>query len=186
MYNFLNQFSIGVADTNPNAKFGTTSHNFIKAAQKRNESICKKYLEVFTRRNCEQIIGGNATFAATVILLKFQTAIETIDRLNTCDSFDQFMDYIYHTREEKSGSFLQNMTQAKLTEGNGKFKGEEVNVARLISLYNEFCEKVLKADLGGKNSHAIGYSSDAYGKFVKSADPDIRLRVDEVARQTFN
>ena len=96
------------------------------------------------------------------------------------------MDYIYHTREEKSGSFLQNMTQAKLTEGNGKFKGEEVNVARLISLYNEFCEKVLKADLGGKNSHAIGYSSDAYGKFVKSADPDIRLRVDEVARQTYN
>ena len=184
LFNFLDQFSIGVADTNPNAKFGTTSHNFIKAAKKRNESICKKYLEVFTRRNCEHIIGGNATFAATIFLLKFQTAIETIDRLNTCDSFDQFMDYIYHTREEKSGSFLQNMTQAKLTEGNGKFKGPEVNVARLITLYNEFCEKVLKATLSENFNHAIGYSSDAYSKFVKSADSDIRLRVDEIARQT--
>ena len=186
LFNFLDQFSIGVADTNPNAKFGTTSHNFIKAAKKRNESICKKYLEVFTRRNCEHIIGGNATFAATIFLLKFQTAIENIDRLNTCDSFDQFMDYIYHTRKEKSGTFLENMTQAKLTEGNGKFKGPEVNVARLITLYNEFCEKVLKADLGGKNSHAIGHNSKAYNEFVKSADPDIRLRVDEVARQTYN
>ena len=118
--------------------------------------------------------------------MKFQTAIENIDRLNTCDSFDQFMDYIYHTRKEKSGTFLENMTQAKLTEGNGKFKGPEVNVARLITLYNEFCEKVLKADLGGKNSHAIGHNSKAYNEFVKSADPDIRLRVDEVARQTYN
>ena len=43
------------------------------------------------------------------------------------------------------------MTQSKLTEGNSKFKGEEVNVARLISLYNEYCQIVLKAKLNENN-----------------------------------
>ena len=94
------------------------------------------------------------------------------------------MDYIYHNRSSVTSGFLPDMTQAKLTEGSGKYKGEEVHVARLISLYNEFCEKVLKATLSENFNHAIGYSSDAYSKFVKSADSDIRLRVDEIARQT--
>ena len=124
-----------------------------------------------------------ATFAATVFLLKFKKSIEKVDELNTCDSFDLFMDYIYHNRSNVTSGFLPNMTQASLTEGNAKYKGEEVNVARLISLYNEFCEKVLKADLCENHNHAIGYSSDAYSKFVKSADSDIRLRIDEIARQ---
>ena len=79
--------------------------------------------------------------------------------------------------------FLPNMNQSKLTEGNSKFKGEEVNVARLISLYNEYCEKVLKATLNENNNHAIGYSSDVYLKYIKSADADIRLRVDEISRK---
>ena len=124
-----------------------------------------------------------ATFAATVFLLKFKKPIEKVDELNTCDSFDLFMDYIYHNRSNVTSGFLPDMTQASLTEGNAKYKGEEVNVARLISLYNEFCEKVLKATLSENFNHAIGYSSDAYSKFVKSADSDIRLRIDEIARQ---
>ena len=183
LYNFLDEFSIGVAGTNPNATFGTTSHNFIKAAEKRDSDICRKYLKVFTKRNCDSVIGGMATFAATVFLLKFKKAIDKIDTLNSCDSFDLFMDYIYHNRSNVTSEFLPDMTQASLTEGNAKYKGEEVNVARLISLYNEFCQKVLKAELSGNFSHAIGYSSDAYSKYVKSADADIRLRIDEIARK---
>ena len=183
LYNFLDLFSIGVANTNPNARFGTTSHNFIKAAKKRDEDICKKYLKVFTERNCDSVIGGNATFASTIFLLIFKKAIHKIDTLNSCDSFDLFMNYIYHNRSSVTSGFLPDMTQAKLTEGSGKYKGEEVHVARLISLYNEFCKKVLKADLCENQNHAIGYSSDAYSKFVKSADSDIRLRIDEIARQ---
>ena len=183
LYNFLDEFSIGVAGTNANAKFGTSSHNFIRAAEKRDSDICRKYLGVFTSRNCDNTITGMATFAATVFLLKFKKAIDKVDELNTCDSFDLFMNYIYHERSEVTSGFLPDMTQATLTEGNAKYKGEEVNVARLISLYNEFCQKVLKAKLSENFNHAIGYSSDAYSKFVKSADSDIRLRVDEISRQ---
>jgi len=183
LYNFLDEFSIGVAGTNANAKFGTSSHNFIRAAEKRDADICKKYLRVFTSRNCDTIVGGNATFAATVFLLKFKKSIDKVDELNSCDSFDRFMDYIYHNRSNITSGFLPDMTQALLTEGNAKYKGEEVNVARLISLYNEYCEKVLKAQLNPNFNHAIGYSSNDYRDYVNSADADIRMRVDEIARQ---
>ena len=184
LYNFLDEFSIGVAGTNPNAKFGTSSHNFIRQAEKRDSDICRKYLKVFTSRNCDNIITGMATFAATVFLLKFKKPIDKVDELNSCDSFDLFMDYIYHNRSNVTSGFLPDMTQASLTEGNAKYKGEEVNVARLISLYNEFCQKVLKAKLNENFNHAIGYKSKAYLEFLDSSDADIRTRVSEIAKQT--
>ena len=182
LYNYLDQFSIGVADTNPNAKFGTTSHNYIKSAEKRDDAACSKYLEIFTEKNCEKLVGGNAAFAATVFLSTFKTAIDTIDKLNACDSIDGFINYIYHDRNNFSNGFLPDMTQSKLTEGNSKFKGEEVNVARLISLYNEYCELVLKAKLNENNNHAIGYSSDIYLNYMKSADADIRARFVQISK----
>ena len=182
LYDYLDQFSIGVAGTNPNAKFGTTSHNYLKSAQKRDETACSTYLRIFTEKNCESLVGGNATFAATVFLSKFRKAIDTVDRLNNLKSVEGFINYIYHERNDKTMGFLPNMTQSSLTSGNAKYKGEEVNVARLISLYNEYCEKVLKVKLNENNNHAIGYTSDSYMSFVKSADADIRLRVDEIAR----
>ena len=182
LYNYLDQFSIGVADTNPNAKFGTTSHNYIKSAEKRDDAACSKYLEIFTEKNCEKLVGGNAAFAATVFLSTFKNAIDTIDRLNACDSIDGFINYIYHNRNNFSNGFLPDMTQSKLTEGNSKFKGEEVNVARLISLYNEYCQIVLKAKLNENNNHAIGYSSDVYLNYMKSADADIRARFVQMSK----
>jgi len=182
LYNYLDQFSIGVADTNPNAKFGTTSHNYIKSAEKRDDTACSKYLKIFTEKNCEKLVGGNAAFAATVFLSTFKTAIDTIDRLNVCDSIDGFINYIYHDRNNFSNGFLPDMTQSKLTEGNSKFKGEEVNVARLISLYNEYCQIVLKAKLNENNNHAIGYSSDVYLNYMKSADADIRARFVQMSK----
>ena len=184
LYNFLDEFSIGVAGTNPNAKFGTTSHNFIRTAEKRDSDICRKYLKVFTKRNCDNVIGGMATFAATIFLLQFKTSIDKVDELNSCDSFDLFMDYIYHNRSNVTSGFLPNMTQTTLTEGNAKYKGPEVNVARLISLYNEFCEKVINAKLSENFNHAIGYKSKTYREFLDSSDADIRTRVGEIARQT--
>jgi len=182
-YNFLDQFSIGIADTNPNAKFGTTSHTYLSSAEKKDREACSKYLKIFTERNCERLVGGNAAFAATIFLSTFKSSITTVDKLNSCDSIDGFINYIYHQRNDKTMGFLPDMTQSKLTEGNAKYKGPEVNVARLISLYNEYCEKVLNAKLNENNNHAIGYSSDVYSAFVKSADADIRLRVDEISKQ---
>ena len=182
LYNYLDQFSIGIAGTNPNAKFGTTSHNYLKSAQKISEASCSKYLKIFTDKNCETSVGGNATFAATVFLTTFEEAIKIVDKLNSIDSIEGFIKYIYHDRNNYTNGFLPNMTQSKLTEGNAKYKGCEVNVARLIALYNEYCEKVLNATLNGNNVNAIGYSSDAFINYMKSADADIRARFVQVSK----
>ena len=182
LYNYLDQFGIGIAGTNPNAKFGTTSHNYLKSAQKISEAACSKYLKIFTDQNCETLVGGNATFAATIFLTTFEEAIKSVDKLNSIDSIAGFIKYIYHDRSNHCNAMLPDMTQSKLTEGNAKFKGAEVNVARLISLYNEYCGSVISATLNGNNVHAIGYSSDAYLNYMKSADADIRARFVQVSK----
>jgi len=184
LHQYLSKFSIGIAETNPTAKFGTTSHNYILKAKKYDDTACTKYLKTFTENNCEDVVGGNATFAGTVFLKTFKSAIDKIDELNNCDSFDGMMKYVFHERSNLSMGFLEDITQASITSGNGKFKGEEVNVSRFISLYNEYCVKVLRAKLPETHKHAIGYSSDAYVSYMKSADTDIRMRADEVAKTT--
>ncbi|UYA57582.1 hypothetical protein SCREM1_125 [Synechococcus phage S-CREM1] len=181
LYNFLDQFGIGVADTNPSAVFSVSSHSYIEKARSLNAKLCEVYLKAFTKNNCEHIVGGNATFAGTFFLNAFANSIQYIDINNDVDSFDMFMKYIYHDREDLSHGFLSNVDQAKLTEGNGKFKGAEVNVARLISLYNEFCMKVLRAKIPTSNKHAIGYSSNEYLNFIKNSDEIVRTRVDEIS-----
>lgn len=188
LYNYLDQFSIGVAGTNPSAKFGTTSHNYIASAKRRDEQACSQYLRIFTEKNCEDIVKGNATFATIVFISTFRVLIEKIDELNECNSLEGFFQYIYHDRADLTMYFLPNITQAILTQGNTKFKGEEIHVARLISLYNEYCEKVLKNPDGGKakypsnNANAIGYTSDVYLKYLKSADTDVRGRFIDVSK----
>lgn len=184
LYDYLSKFSVGIAETNPIAKFGTTSHNYILKAKAYDDIACTRYLTSFTQNNCEDLVGGNCTFAGTVFLKTFKTAIDKIDQLNNCDSFDGMMNYVFKDRSNKSMAFLDDITQASITAGNGKFKGEEVNVSRFISLYNEYCGKVLKAILPETHNHAIGYSSDAYLSYMKSADTDIRMRADEVAQTT--
>ena len=184
LYNYLDQFSIGIAETNPLAKFKTTSHNYIAKARAYDDTACTKYLNSFTQNNCEDLVGGNATFAGTVFLKTFKSSIDEVDRLNNCDSFDGMMKYAFKERSDKSMGFLNDVTQAYITAGNGKFKGEEVNVSRFISLYNEYCGKVMKAKLHDNNNHAIGYSSNSYLAYMKNADTDIRMRADEVARTT--
>jgi len=184
LYDYLSKFSVGIAETNPTAKFGTTSHNYILKAKKYDDTACTKYLKTFTENNCEDVVGGNSTFAGTVLLKTFKSAIDKIDELNKCDSFSGMMKYAFHDRNTLSMGFLNDITQGSITAGNGKFKGEEVNVSRFISLYNEYCEKVLKAILPETHNHAIGYSSDSYISYMKNADTDIRMRADEVAHKT--
>ena len=184
LYNYLDQFSIGIAETNSLAKFKTTSHNYISKARAYDDTACTKYLTSFTKNNCEDVVGGNAAYAGTVFLKTFKPAIDKIDELNNCDSFDGMMEYVFKDRSDKSMGFLNDVTQASITAGNGKFKGAEVHVSRFISLYNEYCDKVLKATLPETHNNAIGYSSDAYISYMKSADTDIRMRADEVAKTT--
>lgn len=184
LYNYLSQFGIGIAKTNKNATYEATSYRSITKSRDLNEEACSKYLKSFTAVVGEDEVGGIATFAATSFLDYFKNSIKYIDENNNIDSLTNFLDYIYNKRNDFSHGFLEDVTQAKLTEGNGKFKGEEVNVARLISLYNEYCLKVLRAKIPTNNNHAIGYSSNEYLDFMKKADETVRSRVDEIARQT--
>jgi len=184
LYDFLDKYRVGIADTNPSALFSVSSHAFVEKARALDSDLCERYLRAFTENNCESEVGGNAIFAGTSFLRYFKDSLNWVDKHNNVDSFDLFMRYIYKDRSDLSYGFLTSVTQSKLTEGNGKFKGEEINVARLISLYNEFCLKVLRAKIPTSNKDAIGYSSQEYFEFLKKADETVRARVDEISRQT--
>jgi len=184
LYEYLSDFGVGVAGTNEDAVLEATSYRQITKSRNLNEIACTRYLKAYTSCTPEEEVGGIATFAGTSFLVAFKNAIKFVDENNNVDSFTGFLDYVYNERANYSHGFLENVTQAVLTAGNGKFKGEEVNVARLISLYNEYCLKVLRAKIPTNNNTAIGYSSNEYLDFIKAADETVRSRVDEIARQT--
>lgn len=184
LYKYLNNFNISVAETNASANYEATSYRSITKSRELNEEACSRYLKAFTEVVSDKEVGGIATYAATSFLNSFKNSIKYIDDNNNVDSITGFLNYIYNERNNYSHGFLEDVNQSKLTEGNGKFKGEEVNVARLISLYNEYCLKVLRAKIPTCNNHAIGYSSLDYLDFIKNADEAVRSRVDEIARQT--
>lgn len=184
LYRYLDKFSIGIAETNSTANYEASSYRSITKSRDLDEESCSRYLRSFTSVVNVNELGGIATFAATSFLSSFVHSIKYIDENNNVDSIEDFLGYIYKERSNFSHGFLDTVTQAKLTEGNSKFKGEEVNVARLISLYNEYCLKVLRAKIPTNNKDAIGYSSNEYLDFIKKADENVRSRVDEIARQT--
>jgi hypothetical protein len=189
LYNYLNRFKISIAETNCTANYEATSYRSITKSRELDEDSCSLYLKAFTDVASEREVGGIATYAATSFLNSFKNSIKYVDDNtvvdgNNVDSVTGFLNYIYNERSNRSLGYLNDVTQAVLTAGNGKFKGEEVNVARLVSLYNEYCEKVIHAKIPTCNNHAIGYSSTEYLDFIKNADETVRSRVDEIARQT--
>lgn len=184
LYKYLAKFNISVAETNTSANYEATSYRSITKSRELNEEACSRYLKAFTEVVSDKEVGGIATYAATSFLNSFKNSIKYIDDNNNVDSITGFLNYIYNERNNYSHGFLEDVNQAVLTAGNGKFKGEEVNVARLVSLYNEYCLKVLRAKIPTCNNHAIGYSSLDYLDFIKNADEAVRSRVDEIARQT--
>ena len=189
LYNYLNRFKISIAETNRTANYEATSYRSITKSRELDEDSCSRYLKAFTDVVSEREVGGIATYAATSFLNSFKNSIKYVDDNtvvdgNNVDSVTGFLNYIYNERSNRSLGYLNDVTQTVLTAGNGKFKGEEVNVARLISLYNEYCLKVLRAKIPTCNNHAIGYSSLDYLDFIKNADEAVRSRVDEIARQT--
>jgi hypothetical protein len=182
---FLDQFGIGVARTNPSAKYEATSYAKISESRKLDEYSCSRYLKAFTQVVNEKEVMGFATFSATHFLNGFRESIKYVDDNNNVDSVTGFLDYIYNHRHNRSHGYLNNVTQQKLSEGSNKIKGHEIGVARLITLYNEYCEKVISARIPKSNKHAIGYSSNEYKKFVDSTNADLRLRVGEIAQSRF-
>ena len=143
-------------------------------------------MKVFTKLNISEEIYGFALHAGVYFLKSFRNPIHSIDTSNNTDSFELFMKYMYQERSDKTLGFLSNVTQSDLTKGSGSYKGSEITVGRMISVYNEFCEKVGKYNIPTNNKTAIGYSSKEYLKFIKDSDETVRLTVDDVSKQTFN
>lgn len=183
---YVQPFGINIAGTNPSGKYGTTSYSKIAAARKFDESSCTRYLKAFTTVvDTEKDIMGYATFSATVFLRSFRESINYVDEANDIDSVTGFIDYIYNNRYNLTRKFGKNVTQQKLSEGSTRIKSPEIGVARLISLYNEYCENILEAKIPTANKHAIGYSSSEYKTFLDKTNSDLRIRVDEIAKNLF-
>lgn len=183
---YVQPFGINIAGTNPGGKYGTTSYAKIASARKFDESSCTRYLKAFTTvvKN-EKEVMGYATFSATVFLHSFRESIKYVDEVNGIDSITGFIDYIYNKRYDLTFKFAKNVTQQKLSEGSTKIKSHEVGVARLISLYNEYCEKIIDAKIPAANNHAIGYSSNEYKVFLDKTNSDLQYRVGEIAQNLF-
>lgn len=186
LYNFLSKYSAGIGDTNSHSHHTVKSHSWVIKSRKLDENSCKKYMEVFTKLNISEEIYGFALYAGVYFLRAFYESIKWIDRENNVNSFELFMKYMYQERSDKTLGFLSNVNQSDLTKGSGNYKGPEITVGRMISVYNEFCAKVGKYNIPTNNKTAIGYSSNEYLDFIKNTDETVRLTVDDVSKQTFN
>lgn len=182
IYRYLDKFGIGIAGTNATAKYQATSYRKIEESRKLDEHSCTRYLKAFTDVVSEKEVMGNATLAASWFLYHFREPIKYIDENNNIDSVTEFVNYIYNDRHNKSHGYLNTVDQYKMSDP--KIKTYEIGVARLISLYNEFCNKSIQAIIPKSNKHAIGYSSKEYQSFIQTANPNLRLRAEEVAQST--
>lgn len=183
---YVQPFGINIAGTNPNGKFGTTSYAKISEARNFDESSCSRYLKAFSDVvTTEKEVMGFATFSATSFLNNFRESIKYVDDTNNVDSVTGFVDYIYNKRAELFRGILKNVTQQKLSAGSNKIKGHEIGVARLVSLYNEYCDKIINAKIPAANSNAIGYSSKEYKQFLDNTNVDLRHRVGEISKSLF-
>lgn len=182
-YNFFDDYGMGIAGTNPTAKFEVSSYRKILEARKLDENCCRRMLKSLTRVIPETTIMGNPVYAGTCFLKFFQESIKYIDDNNNVDSFTGFLDYIYNKRNEINN--MRNMTQSALSTGSAKIKGPDIGIAKLISLYNEYCACALKPKMPPKNHHAIGYKSKEFTDYIYSVNVDLRERAREISLPIF-
>lgn len=186
LYGFLAEFNAGIGDTNPLTHHVIKSHSWVIKSRKVDDYACRKYMKAFTGLNISKEISGFTLFGGVNFLKSFKESIDWIDKANNTDSFWLFMEYVYQKRNNHFLGFLSNITQSNISKGSGKYKGPEVMVARMVSLYNEFCSKVANYKIPTNNNDAIGYSSVEYLEFIKNTSDNVRVSVDDIAKSTFN
>ena len=91
------QFSIGIAKTNPEAKFDLPRYSYLTRAQNKIGNVfTNKFLDAFTSRNCSSIIGGNIIIAGSAFCKHFQTIISQVDKEYNVDSFADMLGFYFH------------------------------------------------------------------------------------------
>jgi|TARA_A100001391_G_C5044530_1_gene271776 hypothetical protein len=157
MFNLLKEYGIGIADTLPNARFSCKSYGSItKAEAESSPDTVKRVLKEFTSlydgdQNPNVEILGNFVRACSEFLTVFSKHINDIDVKNKCDSFSEMLKWYFRDMEptlrdlrvQQKGikiAIRQNITQEDICISSGLFKGNQVSVCRLVSIYNEFVD----------------------------------------------
>ena len=194
LYKYCAKYGIGIADTNPNAKFDLPRYSYLSRATKEYGTVfTDKFLKAFTEKNCSQSIGGNIIIAGTSFCHHFKSTIDAIDKKYGVDSFSDMLDFYFH----KWGPLMEtigepgiNVTQEMITDAAAwnNPKGQEPGVARFVYLYNSFCARK-KYDLKGTANTVIPFESDSktneWNVFLETCHEHIRPSIYTVAKTRF-
>lgn len=190
LYDFCAKYSIGIAGTNPTAKFHAPRSTYIANAMKDAKEQTERYLKAFTDNNCSKEVGGSCTIAGAMFLKYFSKYINKIDELNNCDSFADCLRYYFCKWGEKSkdlyGKKARNVTQEDITGATTDYKKWEPAVARFVCLYNAYCDVFL--EIPGNQQTAIpfnGSDNSSWVRFLSSANSLIRPQLQNIAEQRF-
>lgn len=193
LYTYTKELGIGIAGTNPEAKFSIPSHSFLSTALRLSgEANVTKYLEAFTKHNCAQEILGGPIVAGSLFLKQFSKYIAIVDEENNCDSFGDCLNYFfnqYGALAQEIDPDATNVNQTMITAGSGTYKGNEPCIARFVNLYNFYCRVHRnQIRISGRQVTAIpfeGPKSSAWNKFLESANPLMKPALNGLATTKF-
>lgn len=188
LHRFVAPFSIDIAGTNEEAKFSCPSHSYLSLARKlAGDEYVKKYLDIFTKLECDSVILGNAVVAGSLFLKTFAKHITEVDTQNNINSFSDCIKFWFKDRQKiylEVDPSKKCLTQQELTEGNALYKGNEPAVSRFVSIYNEYCnrEKLFnRLFYNGTYATAIPLGGDVFEKFLDSASVMVRSGLRDMA-----
>ena len=195
LYNDCAQFSIGIAGTNPEAKFDLPRYSYLTRAQNNiGHVFTNKFLEAFTSKQCCSVIGGNIVVAGSAFCKHFQTIISKVDKEYNVDSFAEMLSFYFHQWGPLMASIgepdAKNVTQEMITDAAAwnNPPGQEPGIARLVMLYNTYCARN-KYVLKGHANTVIPFKSDSedneWNKFLDTCHPYIRPSMYNVATTKF-
>jgi hypothetical protein len=195
LYNDCAQFSIGIAGTNPEAKYDLPRYSYLTRTQNSvGDVFTNKFLEAFTSKDCCSVIGGNIIVAGSSFCKYFQTTISKVDKEYNVDSFADMLHFYFHKwgplMEQIGEPDAQNVTQEMITDAAAwnNPPGQEPGIARLVMLYNTYCARN-KYVLKGHANTVIPFKSDSeeneWNKFLDTCHPYIRPSMYNVATTKF-
>ena len=195
LYNDCAKFSIGIADTNPEAEFELPRYSYLTKSQKNIGDVhTNKFLKAFTSKKCAEVIGGNIIVAGSSFCKYFEKTISKVDNQYNVDSFAEMHEFYFHEwgplMEQIGEPDAQNVTQEMITDSIAwnNPPGQEPGVARYSYLYNQYCARN-KYVLKGHANNVIPFKSDSenneWNKCLDTCHPHIRPSMYNVAKTRF-
>ena len=195
LYKDCAKFSIGIAGTNPNAKFDLPRYSYLTRAQNNNGIECtEKFLKAFTEKDCSKVIGGNIIVAGSSFCKHFKKIINDVDTQYGVDSFADMLNFYFHEwrplMEQIGEPDAKNVTQEMITDAAAwnNPPGQEPGISRFVMLYNTYGARN-KYILKGHSNTVIPFKSDSksneWNMFLDTCHPYIRPAMYNVATTKF-